>query len=95
MAHRDLGVRMMNEIRDGLADVSKVDSPPRPMGRRMTMVLSPERKTTKSGDKAAKPAPDKSAAAPRAVGPVSGGASRPSDAEDAGGIEAASTLSQG
>jgi translation initiation factor IF-3 len=79
MAHRDLGVRMMNEIRDGLADISKVDSPPRPMGRRMTMVLSPERKTAakagdkppKAGDKPGdKPATDKPATAKLADKPA-------------------------
>jgi translation initiation factor IF-3 len=45
MAHQDLGLRSMREICDKLADVSKVESPPRIMGRRMTMLLAPDRKS--------------------------------------------------
>jgi len=64
MAHQDLGLRAMRDICDKLADVSKVESPPRIMGRRMTMLLAPDRKpTAKEGktepkaDKAPQPAP--------------------------------------
>ncbi len=91
MAHRDLGVRMMNEIRDGLGDISKVDSPPRPMGRRMTMVLSPERKTaTKSGDKPARPAAERPAPQPAPA------VARPEPAAvEADDETAASSVSQG
>lgn len=61
MAHRELALGMMRKVAEGLAEISKVESPPRQMGRRATMVLSPERKTpsgsNKSADKpAAKPA---------------------------------------
>jgi len=44
MAHRDIGVRILTELRDTLVDVSKIETHPRPMGRRMTMVLAPDRK---------------------------------------------------
>lgn len=72
MAHRNIGVQMMHEIRDQLAPISKVDSAPRPMGRRMTMVLSPDRKTPAKGGgkpsdaapKAEKPGRPTAAAAP-------------------------------
>lgn len=44
MAHQDIGMRAMREICNTLAQVSKVESPPRMMGRRMTMVLAPDKK---------------------------------------------------
>ena len=44
MMHRDIGIATLRQIRDGLADASKVESEPRLMGKRMTMVLSPDRK---------------------------------------------------
>ncbi len=58
MAHQDLGLRSMREICDKLADVSKVETPPRIMGRRMTMVLAPDRKPVVKEKKAEQqPAP--------------------------------------
>jgi translation initiation factor IF-3 len=45
MAHQDLGRRTMQDVAQGLADVSKVEAFPKMMGRRMTMVLAPDRKT--------------------------------------------------
>ena len=42
MAHMDLALEMMNEIKDTLADVGKVEMPPRRNGRRMLMILAPE-----------------------------------------------------
>lgn len=52
MAHQDLGLRTMQEICDKLADVGKVEAPPRIMGRRMTMVLAPDRKPVAKEKKA-------------------------------------------
>lgn len=43
MAHRDRGEQRMQEIIDRLADVSKVEAPPRLAGKRMTMILVPDR----------------------------------------------------
>jgi len=57
MAHRDLGMKTMHDITDILADCAKVEAPPKMMGRRMTMVLSPDR-----GAKAKKDAGEKAAA---------------------------------
>lgn len=44
MAHRELGFKSLKLISDKLADVSKLETPPRmAAGRRMTMVLAPDR----------------------------------------------------
>lgn len=48
MAHRELGHKTMHAIRDQLAELSKVESDPRMMHRRMTMVLAPDRKPRKA-----------------------------------------------
>ena len=44
MAHRNLGLDSMRKICNDLADVAKVESEPKMMGRRATMVLAPDRK---------------------------------------------------
>ena len=49
MAHQDLGVQTMRQIAERLEDVSKVEAYPRMQGRRMTMLLTPDRKTNKPG----------------------------------------------
>ncbi len=43
MAHRELGLKVMKDVEQTLQDVSKVEAPARMMGRRMTMVLAPDR----------------------------------------------------
>lgn len=43
MAHRNLGLDSMRKICVELADVAKVESEPKMMGRRATMVLAPDR----------------------------------------------------
>lgn len=48
MAHRDLGMQSMQRIVETLADIAKVESPPRMQGRRMTMLLSPDRHSNKA-----------------------------------------------
>ncbi len=53
MAHQDIGYRTMQEICQKLADVSKVEAAPKMMGRRMTMVLAPDRKPKAEGQPAA------------------------------------------
>ncbi len=52
MAHRDLGRGTMMEITETLSDVSKIEQPPKMAGRRMTMLLTPDR----SGKKKKPPA---------------------------------------
>ena len=44
MAHQELGLATLRSIRDDLAEVSRVESEPRLMGKRMTMILAPDRK---------------------------------------------------
>jgi translation initiation factor IF-3 len=41
MAHQDLGVRLLQKVRDQVDEIAKVESEPRLEGRQMTMVLSP------------------------------------------------------
>jgi len=43
MAHRDRGDIRMREVIEQLADISKVEMPPRMNGRRMNMILVPDR----------------------------------------------------
>lgn len=69
MAHQNLARDTMNGIVDLLEDVSKVEQPPKMMGRRMTMLLTPDRKKPapgsdeKSGKPDEKPAEKPAAAA--------------------------------
>jgi translation initiation factor IF-3 len=57
MMHRDIGIATLRKIRDALLEVSKVESEPRLMGKRMTMVLSPDRKPKQAGPAAPGTAP--------------------------------------
>ncbi len=64
MAHKDLARDTMMGVFNQLEDVSKIEQAPRMMGRRMTMLLTPDRKkpTEKKdapagGNASAKPAP--------------------------------------
>lgn len=56
MAHQGLGMKTMRNICDMLADVSKVEAFPRMQGRRMTMVLTPDRKGKGAAAKSEPPA---------------------------------------
>ncbi len=44
ITHQDIGMRMLERIRDELADVALVEQFPKLEGRQMIMVLSPKRK---------------------------------------------------
>jgi len=70
MAHQGLGLRSMNTVAESLADCSKVESPPRMMGRRATMLLSPDRKTTPKGEGKSAPKADHEAPAKPAPSPT-------------------------
>jgi len=59
MAHRDLAVKQLQEMAQELEGIGKLETPPRAMGRRMTMVLSPEKKTPEKGGGESKPKPPK------------------------------------
>ena len=41
MAHQDLGVKLLDRVKEETADFAKVESEPRLEGRQMTMVLAP------------------------------------------------------
>jgi translation initiation factor IF-3 len=43
MVHRHRGTQRMQEIIEQMSDISKVEMPPRQAGRRMTMILAPDR----------------------------------------------------
>ena len=65
MAHRELGMDLMREVATSLEELSRVEAAPKNMGRRMTMILIPERKTaTKPGEKPKADGPAASAGAP-------------------------------
>jgi len=44
MAHQSIGIEQLRTIREQLAEISKVEAEPRLMGKRMTMILAPDRK---------------------------------------------------
>ncbi|MFG0248457.1 MAG: translation initiation factor IF-3 [Phycisphaeraceae bacterium JB051] len=62
MAHQDLGMKTMQGIIELLSPISKVETPARMAGRRMTMILAPDKVASnekRKGDKpAAAPAPE-------------------------------------
>jgi len=43
MAHQDLGVQLLDKVKDDTAEIAKVESEPRLEGRQMVMVLAPIR----------------------------------------------------
>ena len=45
ITHQDIGMRLLERIRDELADVSVVENVPKLEGRQMIMVLAPKRKS--------------------------------------------------
>lgn len=71
--HQDLGNESFQEIITALADISKVERPPKMLGKRMTMILVPT-KLPPAGKPKPKPAPataDKKKAAPAKQEPSS------------------------
>lgn len=44
MAHRELGAKLLERVRDDLMEISQVEQFPKMEGRQMTMVLSPKKK---------------------------------------------------
>jgi translation initiation factor IF-3 len=45
MAHQELGMRVLERVRDDLTDMAVVEAMPKLEGRQMVMVLSPRKKT--------------------------------------------------
>jgi translation initiation factor IF-3 len=44
MAHRDLGAKLLERVRDDLTELASVEQFPQMEGRQMTMVLAPKKK---------------------------------------------------
>jgi translation initiation factor IF-3 len=42
LAHQDLGMNVLNRVKDDLEGIAKVEQMPRMEGRQMTMVISPK-----------------------------------------------------
>lgn len=92
MAHRELGTQLMNQVAQGLSDISKVEQFPRAMGRRMTMIVVPDRKTQQP---AAKPAGDGKPAAAKPAGEGKPAAARPAgESKPAAPVAAAAAVPQ-
>ncbi len=52
MAHQELGMRVLERIRDDLVDLCQVEAMPKLEGRQMVMVLAPRKKAPQKGDSA-------------------------------------------
>ncbi len=50
MAHQELGMRVLERVRDDLGEMVQVESMPRLEGRQMVMVLAPRKKVVKPGE---------------------------------------------
>ncbi|UCD76901.1 MAG: translation initiation factor IF-3 [Phycisphaerales bacterium] len=88
MVHRERGTERMQQIIEKLSDISKLETPPRMAGRRMTMILAPDkvkieqfrRKETVEAGRSSPPRPPEEAT-PQAD--KSTGEMRPDDSPDA------------
>ncbi|WP_198772007.1 translation initiation factor IF-3 [Advenella sp. S44] len=49
MAHQELGMRVLERVRDDMADLVQVEAMPKLEGRQMVMVLAPKRKAVPAG----------------------------------------------
>ena len=68
ITHQDLGLDLLNRIREDLADVIQVEQFPKLEGRQMIMMLAPARKKAGGAAKAAEaPAPAPAEAAQKEV----------------------------
>ncbi len=52
MAHQELGMRVLERVRDDLGELVLVEAMPKLEGRQMVMVLAPRKKAGKQGDAA-------------------------------------------
>lgn len=78
VVHSDLGEDILRDVVEALEDVAKVDTPPRKMGRRMSMIISPDKpkveaykrkqEKAKQDDEAAKKAASEAEEAEKAEG---------------------------
>jgi len=52
MTYQELGMRVLERVRDDLADIGQVESMPKLEGRQMIMVLAPRKKGSGASAKA-------------------------------------------
>ncbi|MBC7202835.1 MAG: translation initiation factor IF-3 [Pusillimonas sp.] len=52
MAHQELGMRVLERVRDDLSELVQVEAMPKLEGRQMVMVLAPRKKAAGKGDSA-------------------------------------------
>ncbi|MBC2769559.1 translation initiation factor IF-3 [Pusillimonas sp. 7-48] len=52
MAHQELGMRVLERVRDDLSELCQVEAMPKLEGRQMVMVLAPRKKAPQKGDSA-------------------------------------------
>lgn len=64
-AHKNIGRDLMLEVAAGLGDCSKIETPPRGMGRRMTMIIVPDKTSDDKSSKPKAPKPPKVKAKPK------------------------------
>jgi translation initiation factor IF-3 len=53
MAHQELGMRVLERVRDDLAEICLVEAMPKLEGRQMVMVLAPRKKAPSKQESAA------------------------------------------
>ena len=76
MAHKEIGLDRLRKIADDLADIAKVESPPKHMGRRVLLMLAPDKAKVESLKRKIEAARQREEAAKKAA---SGGADKPKD----------------
>ncbi len=54
MVHRDLALQLMQDLAADLGELAKIEAAPRLMGRRMTMMLAPDKKVAAGKPKSSK-----------------------------------------
>lgn len=84
MMHRDLGVQRLKEVIDQLADISKIETSPRALGRRMMVLLAPDKPKVDAYKRR-----EAKAAAPAQDAPETPDTPETPDAPDAGDVDKA------
>jgi translation initiation factor IF-3 len=84
MIHRERGGERMREIIERLSDISKLETPPRQTGKRMTMILAPDKSKIEQVRRR------EAAARPKSARTEDGTAEEPADHQPAEGPTAAS-----
>ena len=81
MLHRERGHRRMAGIVKQLSDISKLEVPPRQMGRRMTMILAPDKAKIEQVKRRSQPPPGPQPTPPDSSAPPTPSAEKPAALE--------------